>query len=440
MSYESFLLIFYSNLDLFIITWIITVSLYFLIFKRYIYSIIDPLFFHTILSSSGFSIIISLYKLGYIDSYYLYDFLITQTFFILGFYIFKPIIKVRKVQNLMYDLNPINISIFHKTLYVISGLTFIVTNYALYALKGIPLLMESRLEVGIGGYGIFLATLDVTITIMLAFISLKIFVLKKKLNSIDFFFLANILIYIILSGSRSGILKFLFITFYILLFIYVKRQILLKISKLNFIFLISFAIFLSTFLFYLTTKQNPLFSLLFRILMTGDIYMMAYVNDNINIIEGNFFSHIMGPVLAGFKIIPWDEVPKSIGQQLFNHIYQTDLPAGPNARMNIIALKFFGDFSFLYSFMIGLGISFIRNRSIYMFKDDSLGLLMYLFLSLPALSLETDIVYAINLYKNYFTIGFLLIFISLIISTAFKRSKKYGKETKNLWSNSYLQS
>ena len=440
MNYESFLLIFYSNIPLFIITWIITVSLYFLIFKRYIFSVIDPLFYHTFVSSSGFSIIFSLWYLGYIDNYYLYNFLITQAFFILGFYVFKPI-KIRKIQNSMHNLNPVNITIFAKTLYLISGLIFIITNYALYVLKGIPLLMESRLEAGSGGYGIFIATLSTTTAIMLAFIFLKIFVLKKKINFIDFFFLANILIHTILSGSRSGILNFLFISFYILLFIKVKRQIdIFSKLKFKFVFLISFAILLSLFLFYLTTKQNPLFSLIFRILMTGDIYIMAYVNDNINLIEGDFLSHFIGPILAGFKIISWNEVPKSIGQQLFDYIYQTDLVAGPNARMNIIALKFFGEFSFLYSFIVGLVISFIRNKSIYLIKDNILGLLIYLFLSLPVLSLETDIFYAIFLYKTYFTIGLFLILISVIISDSFKSGGKHNGKNESLWHNSYLQS
>lgn len=417
MNYETFLLLFDLNKGLFITIWLLTVLLYLIIYKRYIYSIIDPFLFHLILSASGYSIVVSLWYLNYINEYYFYNFLLNQMFFTIGFYFYKPV-KMEKVQSLSFELNFVKICKFSKIIYILSGIIFIFTNYLFYYLRGIPLLMDSRLEATVGGFGIFQAIIQITTNIVLIFIIIKVFIYHKKLNILDLFFVANYMVYLFLSGSRAVILSFLFTFFYIVFFLEVKNKtnIFLRINRIKLYTLIILTILFSLLLFYITTKQNPIFALIFRILLTGDGYMMAYVNDNINIIEGDFFSHFFGPLLAGFKLLSWDEVPKNIGQQLFNYIYQTNLAAGPNARMEIIALKFFGEFSVLYSFLIGFIISFLRNKLVYLLKNNFLSILIYIYLVLPSLGLQTDIVYTLSVYKNFIVILPLLILISVVIS------------------------
>jgi len=420
MTYEEFTFIFLNNISLFIFTAVITNIVYLLLFRKNIYAIIDPLLYHTITSASGFSIVFALWYLKYIEDYYVISFLLTQISFVIGFYIFRPI-KLKKFQQSEFKL--LSIPKYIKVLYVLSGICFIMSNYSLYIFKGIPLLMPSRLEAGTGGFGIFIAMTYITKNVLVAFILLKITILKEKLTFIDKFFLLNIIIQIILSGSRSGILGILISAFWILFFMEVRFNIYFfkkYKSKLN--TLVVIAIFISLFLFYISTKQNPIYMFLFRIVMTGDIYMMAYVNDMINVIEGSFLDHFLGPILAGFKLIDWNEVPVSIGQQLFDYLYKTDIILGPNARMNIVALKFFDFFGgVLYSFLIGFIISFIRNKLIYLVPKNVTGLLIYLFISLPSLSLETDIFYAIFNYKSEISLLLPIFVVVIIISQVSKK-------------------
>lgn len=424
MTYEEFLIIIFNNMELFITSLIASIVIYFLVLKRYIYSFIDPFLYHVITSASGFSVIFVLWILKYIDDYYCYSFLITQISFILGIYVFKPV-KLIKTDKVNYKV--CKLPIYINILYILSGVLFILVNYLLYLFKGIPLFMSSRLEAGIGGFGILLSVIYVTQIIVITIFLIKFFILRNKLSSLDIFFMANIIIATLLSGSRSGILGFIFVSFYVFFFFANKFNLnIFAKYKVKFIFIMALTVLISLILFYVTTKSNPFSAMFFRLVMTGDIYMMAYVNDNINIIEGNFIEHFLYPVLAGFKLISWEYLPKSIGQQILNYIYSTDIVAGPNARMNIVALKFFGFWGgIFYAFIIGLLISFIRNKLIHLIKKSYFGLFIYLFISIPCLSLETDIFHGIFQYKSIFVISTPLFIISFIISDLVKHKKTF---------------
>ena len=237
-----------------------------------------------------------------------------------------------------------------------------------------------------------------------------------------------------LSGSKSSFLNLIFVIFFISLFNYKVadknvKNILKQIRKTQwklFLFAVISTIIiiaLQSFLKYGDKEIiHPLLKLIMRFVNTGDIYMLAYPNDFLeHMEEGNFFLALFKDIIGMFRFMSWDELPAHIGLQLFQAHYNTDLIMGPNARHNVFGLFYFGPiWSIYFSFLIGIIISYLRNKLFFKVNSSVMGMVIYIIVAKSALAFEADPPYSISVY-----LSIIIIFIPLfLLSTMLSKIKK----------------
>ena len=422
MSYEVFYLLFIDNFWFNLCIVFVTIMIYLLIFKKNIYSIFDPLFFYILLSSAGNSVVFILFLSGDIPHYYLYQFLLTEASFILGFFCFKPI-NLKKIHTANNFLS-LRITKRIKLLYFISAVLYILSHLVIYIFKGIPLFMPSRLEAYIGGYGFMFSIQTTTQVVVLSILSYKL-LLKLRYKLLDYIMIFLFVVFSILSGSRAVFLNIVFILFYVAYFLSIKMsypQIMKKLNRISVKFFI-LAVFTTSVVLWFVKHENPFLTIAWRVIMTGDVYMMAYVNNNIEMIEGDFLTLVLPYKVV--NMLGLDHV-KNLGNQLIEIIYQAGLNIGPNARHNILGYVSFGYWgSLIFSFFIGILVGFLRNKLIKLLKLNLESLTIFVLILSPALSLPTDFAYGFFKYISELIVFIIIYTLSVIFSL--EKSKQYGK-------------
>jgi len=429
MSYEAFYLIFIDNFWFNLCIVFVTIMIYLLIFKKNIYSIFDPLFFYILLSSAGNSVVFILFLSGDIPHYYLYQFLLTEASFILGFFCFKPI-NLKKKRHTANNFLGLRITKRIKLLYFISAVLYILSHLVIYIFKGIPLFMPSRLESYTGGYGFMLSIQKTTEVIVLSILSYKL-LLKLRYKLLDYIMIFLLVVFSILSGSKAVFLNIVFILFYVAYFLSIKMsypQIMKKFNRISVKFFI-LAVFTTSVVLWFVKHENPFFAIAWRVIMNGDVYMMAYVNNNIEMIEGDFLTLVLPYKVV--NMLGLDPV-KNLGMQLVEIIYQADVYAGPNARHNILGYVSFGYWgSLIFSFFIGILVGFLRNKLIKLLKLNLESLTIFVLILSPVLLLPTDFAYGLYIYISELIVFTIIYTLSIIFS--------YEKTQKKIWQNNKLQ-
>lgn len=419
MTYEHFAQLFLENFDFNLFIVFLTMTTVLLVYKKNIYSLFDPLLFFLIFSSAGYSVVFILFFSGYIKLFYVVHFLLTQVFLIFGFLLFKPVNlkKIRNAEHFFY----LRISKRVKVIYFLSSFFYLIAHLLLYTIKGIPLFMSSRLDATTGGFGFILSISSTTSVIILTYLSYK-YLLGFKFKIFDYLISFSFIIFSILSGSKSVFISAIFILFYVAYFISVK----LSIPKIMQIFnKVSFKIFLLAFitliiLTMLLTDEHPLLRIVFRIIMTGDIYMMSYVNDNIILIEGRFFNLVLPYRLV--DILGLEHV-RVIGNQLVKIVYGIEQNTGPNARHNVLGYVAFGYFgAIIFSFLLGSIIGFLRNKLIKLVKRNIESLMIFVLILSSVFSLEADINYAVFSYISELIVFLLIYTLSSVLVENKKRT------------------
>lgn len=418
MTYEYFRLLFIENLVFNLLVTFITITIVLLIYKKHIYSLFDPLLFFLILSSAGYSVVFVLFFSGNIDFYYVLHFLLTQAFFILGFLFFKPVNlkKIKPANNLCY----LRITMRVKIIYYISAVLYIGINLFLYIVRGIPLFMTSKLDAMADGFG-FVFSISLTVSlIILSILSYK-FILGFKFNVFDYIIFLSYIIISLLSGARTIFIESIFVLFYVAYFISIKLanpKIMKRFNKIGIKLFLVTLVSLFTLLFFIS-DENPIMTIIFRIIMTGDVFMMAYVDNNIEILEGNFLNLILPYKLAGLLNL---EHVLVVGRQLMTIVYLEDINSGPNNRHNILGYISFGYYgSLIFSLLLGMLVGFFRNKLIKIVKINLESLLVFILILSNVFILEMDLGLAIFKYISIFIIFTLIYSLSFII-TYTKRS------------------
>ncbi len=406
----------------------------FLFYRKYIYSVLDPLVLFILMSASGYSVVFILKHFDIISNRIYLNFLLTQCSFMIGFKFFKPInLKKKQVKKIV-------ISRLCKILFVMSIFLYIVSQLIVYTKVGIPLLMESRLEAFTGGYGfgIFSRILYVTEPILISIATVSIFQKKERKN---FFYKITLLIILtnsVLSGSKYEGIEMVFTVFFVFLFL--KRSWnpkgTKKVLKINFkIFcILLFIIFSVIIIIQIQLNTNfgkgnsisPFMVLAMRFVNTGDIYMMSYPYENYLIAEkANGIIALFSPILGTLRLIEWEKLPNAIGLQLFQKMHETQLIAGPNTRHNIFGLFYFGFYgSIIFSYFAGLCASFLRNKLYYLVRNNMIGMLIFILMAKDSLNFETDPVSLVSNFLSIILIFPFLYFISLIIDYSLERIEK----------------
>ena len=422
-SFEYFLLI-VENWPIYLASICIVGFVYYVIFKKYYISLLDPFTFTSFFSAVAITAPVFLFFINAITSKIFFSFITTQGFFFLGFRMFSPI-RVEKISIKNSNEDNVQEIRFVKWFFILIGFTNIVLQLFSYRIFGVPLLAESRLSIygESGGINNLLKRiLDVTLQCHV-FITIFFIFLKKK--SFYFKIFTNIsivllLLFSVLSGSKAA-----FMSFGLAFFIYALYSVRWGDTSLYFTikrFLPRFGVIaLSVAILVIMLSEpgaNPIGFLLLRISMSGDIYFMAYPNNIIDLIpKVHWFVALFGGPLSLLEIIPRSIIPEPMGY-FINKYHNPGIEfKGPNARMNVFSYVYFGIiYSPLYCFVIGSILSFFRNRLFYLLPSNIFGCIVYYLFLRAALKLEPDFQSALADFINLLVVLPIFLFISYNLS------------------------
>lgn len=411
----------FNNWELFIISNLLTFLVFYLAYKRYFISVLDPFSFAIFFSAMAVTVPTFLYMVNQISDKLYLSFLLTQFSFFIGFNLVKPL-KVYVKNNLKFNAGEIR---FAKWLFIVVGCLQIILQLLSYKNFGIPVFSESRLalygESG-GINNLIKRVLDINFKCYI-FLTIYFFNYKNKKKGFRIFTRLSvflILVFSILSGSKGA-----FLTFGNAFFIYSlyalrwgdsSSYLLIKKFILKFGF---FAMLSAITVILLSEKDaNPFYFLLFRIAQSGDVYYMAYPNEVIDKVpQVNWFIALFSSPLSLTGIIPRSMVPGPIGFFLMNYHNPLVEFRGPNPRMNVFSYIYFGlVYSPLYCLIIGIVASFIRNRLYSILPQNIIGCLIYFLMLGFALNLEPDFQNGLADFINILTITPILFIIAYSLS------------------------
>lgn len=428
MNNWEFLEVVLLNLSSYFMCLTFSLVLYIIVFRLFYKFLIDPLVLNVIASAIGFSVVLFLYVQSKISNWYFYSYILSQIAFFLGFVVVKSK-HVRQSRYVKIENEPI----FIKVLFFNTSIIYVLAQLLLYKTKGIPILLESRLELFVdsNGAGILARILYVSgiVTLYLLFY----FLLVNRQRGFSKWYVYSILLFVfisyILSGSKSS---FLLIFFSFFTFVVTNPQLfrLLNVSKFikydKLIILIS--IIIVVFLYAINNDGSLIggcISFLSRLLGYGDVYWYAYPYGYIESLESSSpFLALFQDLLGLTRIYNWEELPQVLGIDLYLMHHNTDVLQGPNSRHNVFGYVYFGFYGgILFSFILGFVLGAVRRC---FFNSCNHSLIYKIALSILYLSivtLETDvqltlqninsfiivypvlILFAFILYKSYYPIA-----------------------------------
>lgn len=424
-SYDYFYLV-YENNWIFLLSFSITIVVYFLVYRKYYLSLLDPFTYAIFFSAMAVTVPIFLFFIGKISFILFLSFLLTQGFFFIGFLLVSPLkLNFSETKNTLSGLE----LRFLKYFFLLISTTHILLQLYSYKLFGIPLFAESRLGIYGESGGINNLLKRVLDIISQCNVFLVIFFLFQKKNfgfriftSIS---MCAIICFLVLSGSKGAL-----ITLGHAFFVYSVYQIRLgnnhfffKIKKIIYKFGIFALLGAVLVISYSEDTTNPLVFLLYRIASSGDVFFMAYPGDVINLIpSSNWFLGLFSSPLSLLGIIPRSMVSESMGFFLMKYHHPEIEFRGPNPRLNVFSYVYFGIiFSPVFCFLIGLLTSFIRNKLFGILPGNILGCIYYFLLLNMAITLEPDFHNALSQLINIVVV--LPIFIITAYSLSITNSK-----------------
>lgn len=345
--------------------------IYFLAYKRYIYSILDPLFIYVFTIS--FSSVLIIYTLDE-RSAYLIHFFLCQFFLYIGF-----VVTVHWLRN--YSRQELHIKFPNEffdfeTLRIVVYLLFafyFLANIVLFYTTGFALLNDdptvAKVENFTKGFGI-IRKINTSIGSFLT-AGLLFFVLAK-IRWIDVFTLFIVIILTALEGSKSSLLRIL-ITFVLLanhqLFIH-KKEILGKIKLIIPLGILAvFGIFFTVLFKENSDYEQVTFAFIRRLLYGADATLYFYLPVNEQYFAQFHFwqypSHLFNQILGFLRLVVSNE---AFGNIMVANAFpsMTSTIVGPNTPYYIEGQIFFGYYgAFIYSAFVGGCYAFIRQYFFY---------------------------------------------------------------------------
>jgi oligosaccharide repeat unit polymerase len=365
----------------------------------------------------------------------LLSYLLTQAAFVGGFFTFKSLKKqsiTSRVQSLKFE----DEDLFIRITFIVCSSLYIFLQLLSYKVVGIPLLLGSHIDIyaGAGGWGILGRFLDVLkpISIFLFF-----YFLFKKSHSLVFYiykylFLILSLVFFAASGSRSEFMTF-GLLFFCVVFLngYDLKKYLDKMRTYEiFILLGGLCFVFFTIIFGAkggVENESSIGIFLFRLVASGDVYYFAYPNNNIEHLNNSKpFLALFGEIFSTLRIIPRQDQPVVLGYQLYQLFGESDTVAGPNARHNVFGYVYFGFYgSIIFSYSIGLLLSFIRNKLFFVFRKNILSQLLFVLLYINLAVIETDPQMVVSNLENVLlilpVIAVITVYCYIIISNSERR-------------------
>lgn len=344
---------------------------YFLCYKRYIYSILDPLFIYIFtLSFSSVLVILTLSD----KPAYVAHFFICHAFLFSGFFLVTY--KLKHYRQSVLLINSSSQFFDYKTLrlvvYTLFALYFLA-NVVLFYTTGFALLSDdpsiAKFENSIKGFGV-IRKINFSVGSFLS--AGLLFFILIGFRWFDIFLLLVVVIFTGLDGSKSSLLRIL-ITFVLLkhhqLFRY-KHEIFSKLKLIAPLGIIAvFSIFFTVLLKENVNSEQTVFAFVRRLLYGADSTLYFYLPVNEQYFSQFHFwqypGHLFDQILGFLRIV----VPK---EAFGNVMVANALPdmngviVGPNTPYYIEGQIFFGYYgAFIYSAAVGGCYAFIRQYFFY---------------------------------------------------------------------------
>lgn len=276
---------------------------------------------------------------------------------------------------------------------------FVASQLGAWAIGGLPILLESRLNAFSSGGGIGILSRIISFT---SFAAVFLTVLRigisrnKRVNFTDGFVLAFTVIASIASASKGNIVQTLLVilTSHWIFKHLIKNYVAPQVSKKK---LVTFAVILALLMLVPvavelargpdTSVGGPLEAFVIRLVLSGDVYMWMYGDDYMSSITVRsptalLFSDFLGVT----RLAAWNELPVHPGLQVFQMLFpDRDEIRGPNMRVDVFGLLYgsmvFGAF---FSALLGTVFGLLRGW-LFRVRDPLLFLpAAYLFFQAPA--------------------------------------------------------
>lgn len=406
MNSVEFVDLLLSNICIYIVCLLLSILVHFSILRRFIRGIIDPLFITVLSTAFANSIPLFLFLCDVIKLEYLLYVLIVESC-LWGGFISRAQKQISYSSYVLEDEKKISRHVFY-----ISLTLFVLLKFLSYSLVGIPLFMVSRLDANSGGTGIF----DRLVQFPQFYCAIYAFYLyqgKGKIVSILVFLL--IIATCILSGSKGAILELIY-AYFIYNFFYLHTTVKIKIRYLIALFT---GVFLVVILQNEHTFLSALGSILFRFVAYGDVYWMALPNSVIEDVHVNhIFNHLFAGFLGPLRLVSYENMEPAIGLQLEWILYPQyeGITMGPNARMPILSLIYFGWWGFVFAFFMGRIGANLMFRISRFFPNSLLSIVFLGYLYIVSQTIYTDVNYFISKLFDVFLVIPIYYIILLLIN------------------------
>lgn len=356
---EFYYLLFDKDFKLLTTIFIINFIILLLFFRKNINNLFDPLNIMIINLSSCFTIFIYLLKKDLILYNYFYQLISINIFFIISLKI------ILLYKNIVIFNKKLNIKFF-KIYYMIHTMLFFLTVIYFYKLININLMINKLNAFNNLGFLRYISIFLFPGQLILTFIKREIYGYRNK---IDYLICFIILALFFFSGGKTATVTYFLYIFSILYFLNLIQgnNLYKRLKKHSFIiFILSFIGIIILFAVINKDKNLEIIikKIIHRVLSSGDIYYMAYVNNNVEKIEGislfnYYFLPVVKPILK--RIIELKECIYP-GFQIIEAVYGIKTNSfGPNTRYDLVLQMNLGYFGIIGGILSGIIIGIIRK-------------------------------------------------------------------------------
>jgi oligosaccharide repeat unit polymerase len=350
---------------------------------------LNPIKFNMLTFGIGFSIVIFLFVTGNISNKTFYYVLASNIIYWLIFII----IFNNKSHKIKYTIN--NENFYKKFIFIFFYSLYIALTIFSYSKFGIPIFNEnSRLATyeKSGGYGL-ISRFSSILNLYSIYYLIDRFYTKKKFNNklaTSLLFLP-IILFGILSGSRSSFLLIIF-AFWGYSTFYLHKE--AKLKNYKTLFYIFIAISITTFFLSNRNISFAFYSFVERIIASGDLYWESLPNETWSKIKiEKPFEFIFMGILGPLRILDATKAERAIGYQLTEIIYPTLIgkSTGPVALFPIFGLVCFGYIGgIIFSIFQSLLTSFLFRIS-YVKADSFIISFIFYYIFFESISFFGDI-------------------------------------------------
>lgn len=276
---------------------------------------------------------------------------------------------------------------------------FVASQLGAWAIGGLPILLESRLNAfsSGGGIGVFSRIISFTSFAAVFLTVLRIGVSdQKRVSFTDGFVFVFTVIASIASASKGNIVLTLLVvlTSHWIFKRLIKNYVAPKVSKTK---IVTFAVILVMLMLVPlavelardseTTVGGPIEAFVIRLVLSGDVYMWMYGDDYMSAVTVRsptalLFSDFLGVT----RLASWDQLPVHPGLQVFQMLFpDRDEIRGPNMRVDVFGLLYGSMvFGIIFSAVLG-GLFGLMRGWLFRVREPLLFLpAAYLFFQAPA--------------------------------------------------------